>query len=429
MSSMIFSDRVLNHPRIASSSPEQSKGPRVLAINDHLLVCETAWPLVRELLKGLNVPVHPLTTMFDGLSDTPTAGSENVRIVRLTLETDDIFGLMPKLRHGLKQDDWHKVSPNHVLIPAMEPHGCPWGPPHPISDAPGLRPALDSSVRVTVIDSGYQWDPRWGSNPLEDYNGPINESEADYVGSTGWARGIPDGLDADNDGNLDALAGHANFIAGVIAQGTGHASLTILNHNGGFDPTSDDLPTEASVALSLANSSAAQVIDLGFAFLTHGGLVSCAWDLAFNQLGRDAIVVAPAGNNSSPTPRFPAGFSYPNLLAVGSIDGLKPNGAPERSSFSNHGPWVKWSANGTDVQSTFLSVDMPVEEDPAAGDQDFTGNSWASWSGTSFATPKVVAALAEQLADGDSPAEAIQHLKSKGVEDPLGEVGVALPAL
>ena len=49
-----------------------------------------------------------------------------------------------------------------------------------------------------------------------------------------WLPGIPDVPDADSDGVLDALAGHANFVAGLIAQGCPQAEITIRNHNGGF---------------------------------------------------------------------------------------------------------------------------------------------------------------------------------------------------
>ena len=63
-----------------------------------------------------------------------------------------------------------------------------------------------------------------------------------------------DPLDQDGDGRLDALVGHANFVAGVVAQACPTATLEVVSHNGAFvnsDDADTPIPTEASVALSL----------------------------------------------------------------------------------------------------------------------------------------------------------------------------------
>jgi hypothetical protein len=291
---------------------------------------------------------------------------------------------------------------------------------------PKLNPATAPFVPVTIIDSGYQWDPRWGANPLDAFEA-IKETEAQYVSGKAWLDGIPDVPDVNRDGVLDALAGHANFIAGVIARGCPHAQIRIRNHNGGFHPESDDFPTEAAVARSLCKSGTAKVINLGFAFACYGNTISCVWDLAFNQIGPDVIVVAPAGNQNSTRERYPAALhaKYPNqMIGVASIDGLKEDGSPTRSSFSNHGGWVTCAAHGAHVHSTFLSVDMPVEDDSATvrKSRDFTKSAWATWNGTSFATPRVVAELATEISKGASPIAAGKNLTSKAPAAGLGAV-------
>jgi hypothetical protein len=358
-----------------------------------------------------------------------------VRVVELALPGGArIFDITLDLRQTLTGDEAHKVSPNHVLIPASaEDHGCPYGSPKPVTHVPPpLQAATPPFVPVTIIDSGYQWNRRdWGANPLDAY-GSIDESEAQYVSAGGWTAGIADVPDADHDGSLDALAGHANFIAGVIAQGCPHAQLTVLNHNGGFDPDSDDFPTEASVALSLCNTGAAKVINLGFAFKQFGEPISCVWDLAFNEIGTDPLVVSPAGNQDSEVLRYPAALSakYPNMIAVASVDGLLDDGKPKMSSFSNHGSWVTCAARGSHVHSTFLRVDMPVEDDASKSKtpkpRDFTKSAWAMWNGTSFATPKIVAELATELATAGVPMDAVKAVTSKGVQDPAKKLGVVI---
>lgn len=421
MSAMSFSNRVRNHPRIVAHQPSPGD-PLSLAVKDQLLVCQSAWSTVQQILPDSIV----LTTVLHGLSPAP--GSEDVNVVKTAVHAgDDIFRIIDRLRDDLGANDAHKVSPNHVLIPAVESHGCPWGAPTPINHPmPKLNRSAAPFVPVTIIDSGYQWDRRWGTNPLDEFE-VITESEAQYVSGKAWVDGVRDVPDATGDCVLDALAGHANFIAGVIAQGCEHAQITIRNHNGGFHPESDDFPTEAAVARSLCESGHAKVINLGFAFVCYGNTISCVWDLAFNQIGSDPIVVAPAGNQNSTKERYPAALhaKYPTqMIGVASIDGLNDDGSPKRSSFSNHGGWVTCAAHGAHVHSTFLSVDMPVEDDTATvrKSRDFTKSAWATWNGTSFATPRVVAELATDLSSGGSPVDAVKNLTSKPPATGLGAV-------
>jgi hypothetical protein len=176
------------------------------------------------------------------------------------------------------------------------------------------------------------------------------------------------------------------------------------------------------------------VVDLGFAFLSLDDMISCVWEAAYAQLAGGTVVVAPAGNQASPIPRFPAALdaaapgTYPNILAVGSIDGVNDDGSPHPSEFSNRGPWVSCSARGGNAHSTFLRVDMPVEEDPAAEpvSRDFTKSAWAAWNGTSFATPEVVAAIATATTSGTSPAAATKAVLGTGTPDPAGLLGIVL---
>lgn len=160
------------------------------------------------------------------------------------------------------------------------------------------------------------------------------------------------------------------------------------------------------------------VIDLGFSFAAYGGVISVAWQSALEFLGTGVLVVAPAGNQGSNVqPFFPAALStiptpqnsFQNVVAVASIDPVTV-GKPTLSCFSNSGNWVTCSAIGRNVASTFLNLgeveleDGGTPQDGNCSSADFPDgtfdfdNSWARWSGTSFATPKVVAAVCAQLA-------------------------------
>src|SRR5262245_17079284 len=367
--SMRFSRRIRKHPRIHPHQPDPERDPLVLVVKDQLLVCQTALDRVLNALDAMNIePPARLATLFEKLERT--GGVEDVHLLQLRLpEGLDIVALTRRLRE-LDIGDPRKVSPNHVLVPANVGHSCPNGPPSPVQQVGQLPPRTAPLYPVAVIDSGYQWDS--GSpitNPLDVLNGgPIPEHEADFLTSTGWEQGAPDRPDADGDTMLDALAGHANFIAGVIAQECPHAQITIWNHNGGFDPASDDFPTEAAVCRSLIKSqqlTQAKVIDVGFAFKSLDHEISCVWKAAFQAIGPDPVVVAPAGNQGIDVPYYPAALNatfpgeYPNLIGVASIDPVAARGGVvQPSTFSNYGEWVTCSAVGSEVVSTFLCIDM-----------------------------------------------------------------------
>lgn len=81
---------------------------------------------------------------------------------------------------------------------------------------------------------------------------------------------------------------------------------------------------------------------------------------------KDTVVVAGAGNNSSAFRVYPAGEDMPGLISVAAT-----NKTDSLASFSNFGPWISVAAPGDRILSTV----------PPAG--------YATWSGTSMATPLV----------------------------------------
>jgi hypothetical protein len=436
-----FSLRIADHPRIFAYA-HSLDGPLVLVVRDQLLVCRSARDTVRSALADLHIDSTPLTTLLEGIprSLLPARlepdGEGDVDILKVWIPPGlDVVRLTRRLRERGDLGD-RDVSPNHVLVPAAWSHGCPSEPP---DEAPaGELPERSAPLQpVTVIDSGCQWNEAWGANPLDALvvGGPFAWREAEFLGQTEWEAGTPDEPDVDGDQLLDALAGHANFIAGVIAQNCEHAQITIWNHNGGFHPDSDDFPTEAAVCRSLIRSQCetpSKVIDVGFAFKALDDAISCLWDRTFEVIGDDVAVVAPAGNQGIDEPYYPAALPsrYPgrfrNVVGVGSIDPAREGGVSARSGFSNHGAWVRCSAVGGQVVSTFLGGQWQVEDDPENPPRrrDFQSR-WASWSGTSFAAPKVVAAIACRLADPEAALATTAVAAWNEIDDALanGSVG------
>lgn len=116
-----------------------------------------------------------------------------------------------------------------------------------------------------------------------------------------------------------------------------------------------------------------------------------AFGAALRTLPPTTVVVASAGNHGAkrpynPRPIWPA--AMPDVVAVAALGPDNGDGV-RLAAFSNYGPWVDVAATGEDVLSTFLTFD---DEEHA-----FTG--WATWSGTSFAAPRVAGAIAAEMTE------------------------------
>ena len=125
---------------------------------------------------------------------------------------------------------------------------------------------------------------------------------------------------------------------------------------------------------------------------------------AVARLGRHAVVVASAGNDGTVRPYYPA--AMPGVVGVGALDQAR------RAGFSNFGPWVDACASGVDVVSTFFT-----DFDDSAPGRGLVNRyrGWASWSGTSFAAPRVAAAIAQEmyLRDVDAHRRVGRHLAAR----------------
>jgi len=118
-------------------------------------------------------------------------------------------------------------------------------------------------------------------------------------------------------------------------------------------------------------------------------------------------VVASAGNDGSDQPVYPAAFAAPfagepglPVISVGAI-----RSSNEWEPYSNHGPWVTAGWIGSDIVSIHPltitgagknQVSHPLED---RGQPSFA-DSYAWWSGTSFAAALLAARLASEEPQG-----------------------------
>lgn len=303
----------------------------------------------------------------DIAEDEPVAGVRRLRVRGL-----DVAAAVRRARAAAPAGS--AVGANHVFLSTPYEHGGPFGPPSAVATAPALAGPADTAVRVAVLDTGV-----WADSPL-----PLN-------GYRAAAAAYETVLDADGDGLLDSDVGHANFIAGVVLQGTGRAQVEIVKVLDSFG-----VCTEADLAAAITALDDVDVLNLSLGGFCADDEPPAALEYALASFlapgGR--MVVAAAGNDGvADRPFWPAAFAgtarpwAAQVLSVAAHDG----GAI--CPWSNTGPWVRLAAPGADVVSTYVNH------------AEFS-NGWATWSGTSFATPHVVAALVEQAAAIGSLAEA-----------------------
>jgi hypothetical protein len=151
-------------------------------------------------------------------------------------------------------------------------------------------------------------------------------------------------------------------------------------------------------------------------------------------------VVCAAGNNKNETEVFPAAFSR-HQWKVGTVRVVAVAGLERDSSgagFSSRGRWVDCSTLARLVLSTFVQgtqvvtvepvdiVDPPDHWPPVVYGPD----SWALWTGTSFAAPQVTGAITRAAREQDkSVADALDWLLTQGTDLSSSGFGRALQIL
>lgn len=234
---------------------------------------------------------------------------------------------------------------------------------------------------------------------------------------TGWAQShAPSGLpsmsitdhggdhpDEDGDQFLDPAAGHGTFIAGVIEQTAPGCSLELFAPLTSYGDGSET--AIAGVLLDLAqrpDDERPHFVNLSFGGYSPIGMAVLAYAITeLRALG--VVVVASAGNDATCTPIYPA--ALPGVVSVGAVD-EDGNAAP----FTNYGAWVRACTLGLDVVSTFFEGFDGAEPEDSQGRDEDEFHGWAVWSGTSFAAPRVVAALAREVQNGRTPDDAVAEL-------------------
>lgn len=330
-------------------------------------------------------------------------------IARYHLRPDagvDVGELVAELRQDRRRA-YPSVSPNHLLHAEPAWWFGPDGAPEPASAtaAPPLV-VLPDPATVAVLDTGLCPHPWFDERDW-------------YAAQRG--DGIAEVLDADLDYELDNLAGHGTFIAGVVLQHDPAARL-VIRRILGADGVCDELDLVRALRDLRTHpdlgTATDVVVNLSLGCYTFDDSPTPVVQRAIAGFPDGTVFVACAGNDGSDRPFWPAALD--DVLAVGALDA---NG-DGRAAFSNHGAWVDACAVGENVTSAFVTFDGP--QPPVDGYDSDRFEGYARWSGTSFATPAVAGAITALSRErGISVADAARTLLGRAdtrmVED-LGAV-------
>jgi hypothetical protein len=300
--------------------------------------------------------------------------------------------------------------PNYIATMAAVGKGI--GGPEPV---PGLgefsRYGLTSAgtpARVAVIDTGIPIDKRRSDGWL------------DLIGRTEDNRDLLDVLPAGPDGYLDFQAGHGTYVAGIVQRVAPGAEIRVYRaaDTDGF-ATDDDIAD----AILWAFEDDAQIINLSLGGRTADDQPPRAMAEAVSMIrssSRDEVViVAAAGNYGDDAPCWPAA-----LPGVEAVAGLTAHLAPAR--WSSHGD-VRFSTVAEGIRSTFVTGrESPIFD---RFPETFPEDAWALWSGTSFAAPQIVGAVARicQEVKDMTPRLAVEKLHERA--KPIAGFGRAMRIL
>jgi subtilisin family serine protease len=294
---------------------------------------------------------------------------------------------------------------DHVVTSSQgHPSGCPATEPQEVyaqEPYPSACPGRGGhGVRIYVADTGIV---------------------SDTVASCPWLEGVTgdDDPSVGTDGTILPYGGHGTFVAGVIRCLAPGTEIVVRNV---FDTAGSALESDFVPKLYEGFAYGAEIFHVTVASPTRCNLPLMAFETWMEDLRRykGVVCVAPAGNDESPLPHWPAAF--PGLISVGALG----SDWRSRAYFSDYGGWVDVYAPGQNLVNAFATGAFTCQVAPFAGEtRTFTG--MAQWSGTSFSTPIVTGLIAARMTRyGENAEEAAAALLAQARAEAIPGVGPAL---
>lgn len=291
-----------------------------------------------------------------------------------------------------------------------------------IKDSPGVDFIERMPARWLALSSA---DPmqnlQWGLRAIDWFQATIPDASDIHVGV------LDTGIDEDHDDfksvaltyfhkglKSQDLLGHGTHVSGIIAasanNGVGISGIATCKLS--VWKIFPDTPTMGEFYVDgeryLQALRALITENVRVANLSIGGTASSQTEaILFRQLhNRNITIVAAMGNEyqeGNPV-EYPA--AYDHVLSIGAIGENR-----KRAPFSNTGKHIDLVAPGANILST-----LPQETSPYLSESEY-----ASWSGTSMATPHVTAAAALVMAKhpGMDATQVKEHLRNTATKLPV----------
>lgn len=264
--------------------------------------------------------------------------------------------------------------------------------PDGLEFTPAAACVTGEDIVVAVLDTGVDTDhPMLASNVLP--NG------VNMIENTFDVRDAANGIDDDNDGQVDEMVGHGTHVAGTVLQIAPDARILpvkVLNSDGVGDTFS------VTASIYYAVEQGAGVINLSLGTTYESIAIQTAVD---DASAGGVIVVAAAGNGNRSQPvDYPA--SADSVISVASI-----TAGADKAVYSNYNDRVDISAPGDDVASAY------------------PGGRYTTASGTSMSAPIVAGGIALILErQSDATPESVYALL-ESTSSPLNLTDPALEGL
>ena len=359
-----------------------------------------------------------------GYGDVP-ADAQGIRseevsrgLVRLTVPP--VPTLVPDLVARLDEDLWPGIAkPDHKLY--VCPHMCPATEPIEVSGSAAPVPAPG-------VGAGSGGRAPWGGSDGYGVSvsivdtGLIPGAAARHAWLTGVRGDQEDPYTTDGEGHsvLAPYAGHGTFGAGVLRCVAPKASVYV---EGAFNNAGADYESKLLANLEDALDRDPDILVFTFTSATHRDQSLKTFDELYDRRisrTKGLVVLAPAGNDGTSQPRWPA--AHPAVIGVGA---LAANGR-QRAPWSNYGRWVDVYAPGEDLVNAYPDGTYVCSEPPNVDERrEFHG--MAMWSGTSFSTPLVAGLIAARMSQtGESAQQAWDALQRFACSQSIPGVGPVL---
>lgn len=296
----------------------------------------------------------------------------------------------------------------------------------PAADPAVAEPAGHDRLDVHVIDIASPLAAEHKANAV----GELDKATIDPPGNPGKGeidfRNTSWNVNENLDDWADPATGHGDFVRSVLRLHSGlkAPNLTLWHAAGPLGDIDDAaLVSALNHAVAKSKPDCWRILNLSLCGYNDGDLSALYLADRIRTMVDDGwVIVAAAGNNASCRPAYPA--ALPGVVAVAALSRCVP------AWFSNFGPWVDVAVRGVDVLAELpdMSQEDPGVKALKVGIGELPSNpgtkvmlqlgdfntGWATWSGTSFAAPRVAAWIGRALADED-PAQAADSAAKRAV--------------